>query len=115
MAMPVVSSEKSMTDGGTGSLDAFRYLTKSEMPPSYLYVTDRGATSPASTASSSSSTSGRRSSVSEVRGDRCRNATSWRGRARVSKEYSVVSKIELSAQNVVVLPVSDVSSPRSSG
>ena len=51
----------------------------------------------------------------EIRRFRLRKAISCRRRDSVSKSHSVVSKISSSGQNVVVVPVSDVSSPRSSG
>ncbi len=55
-----------------------------------------------------------RSSVIEIRSPRLRNAVSCIRRDSVSKDQSVVSKIPPSGQNVIVVPVSSVVSPRAS-
>lgn len=56
-----------------------------------------------------------RSSVSEIVRPLLRNAISWKRRDSVSKEYSVVSKMSPSAQNVTDVPCSSVSSFCASG
>ena len=56
-----------------------------------------------------------RSSVSVIRRPLLRNAYCWNRARRVSKSYSVVSKIPGSAQNVCVVPVSSDGSSRSTG
>ena len=68
-----------------------------------------------SSSSSSAMTLAGRSSVSEMRSPRLRNAVSCSRLDRVSKDHSVVSKIAVSGQNVVVVPVSAVASPLCSG
>ena len=55
-----------------------------------------------------------RSSVIEIRSPRLRNAVSCIRRDSVSKDQSVVSKIPPSGQNVVMVPVLSVASPRCS-
>ena len=104
--IPSPSSPKSITEACTGSLEELRYRTKSEMPPLYRYVTARGP-SPSVAASG-------RSSVRVIVRPRLRNAISWIRRDRVSKFQAVVSKIVGSGQNVMIVPVSDAASPRSS-
>lgn len=56
-----------------------------------------------------------RSSVSLRVRPLLRNAISWKRRERVSKLYSVVSKMSPSAQKVTVVPVSSVASCWASG
>jgi hypothetical protein len=71
----------------------------------------RGATS---SSSSVAATLAGRSSVSEISSPRLRNAVSCIRRDSVSKVQSVVSKIDPSGQNVIVVPVLVVASPRAS-
>ena len=94
-----------MMDPCTGSLEALIYRTKSAIPPSYWYRAARGWPS----------SSRVRRSVSEMARFLLRNAISCIRRASVSNDQSVVSKICPSGQNVIVVPVSSVASPRSSG
>ena len=68
-----------------------------------------------SSSSSSATTLAGRSSVSEMRSPRLRNAVSCSRLDRVSKDHSVDSKIVSSGQNVVVVPVSVVGSPCCTG
>ena len=110
--IPSPSSPKSMTEACTGSLEEFRYRTKSEIPPLYRYVTTRG---PAVSVPGSAVPASGRSSVSVIVRPRLRKAISWSRRDSVSKFQVVVSKIVASGQNVVIVPVSADSSPRSSG
>ena len=81
------------------------YRTKSAIPPSYWYRADRGW--PAS--------SRVRRSVREMARFLLRNAISCIRRDSVSNDQSVVSKIVLSGQKVIVVPVSSDVAPRSSG
>ena len=104
-AMPSPSSPKSTMDPCTGSLEALIYRTKSEIPPSYWYRAARGW--PAS--------SRVRRSVSEMARFLLRNAISCIRRDSVSNDQTVVSKIMVSGQKVIVVPSSSDASPRSSG
>ena len=99
--MPVPSVPKPITDLWMASLVALRWRTKSSMPPLYMYVTSRGASS--------------RSSRMVIDRPRLRKAISCRRRDSVSNEYVTVSKIAGSAQNVTVLPCLRVGAPFTRG
>ena len=99
--MPSPSSPKSMTEPCTGSLEALIYRTKSAIPPSYTYSAPRG--------------SSWRWSVIVMARFLLRKAISCMRRNSVSKDQSVASKIWPSGQNVIVVPVSWLGAPRTSG
>ena len=99
--IPSASSSKSMTEPCTGSFEALMYLTKSAIPPAYWYRASRG--------------SSWRWSVIEMARFLFRKAISCIRLDSVSKDHSVVSKICVSGQNVIVVPRSSVAAPRSSG
>ena len=77
------------------------YRTKSAIPPAYWYRADR--------------VSAWRSSTMEMARSLFRKAISCIRRDSVSKDHSVVSKIAPSGQNVIVVPVSSLAAPRTSG
>ena len=82
------------------SFFSFTYAMKSRMPPSYW----KSTFSPPA-----------RSSLSSIRRPRVRKAISRSRWVSVSNEKSVSSKISPSGRNVMVVPVSVVGSPFSSG
>jgi len=77
------------------------YLTKSAIPPSYMYSATLG--------------SSWRWSVMVMARFLLRKAISCMRRDSVSKDHSLVSKICMSGQNVIVVPISVLSAPRTSG
>ena len=77
------------------------YRTKSAIPPAYWYRADR--------------VSAWRSSTMEMARSLFRKAISCIRRDSVSNDHSVVSKIASSGQNVIVVPVSSLAAPRTSG
>ena len=83
-------------------------------PPEVSPCSAFSASSSTSTSWSSSASSAR-SSVSVMRRPLLRKAICWNRLRSVSKSYTVESKISPSAQKVMVVPVSSVSSPFSSG
>ena len=77
------------------------YRTKSAIPPAYWYCADR--------------VSAWRSSTMEMARSLFRKAISCSRLDSVSNDHSVVSKIASSGQNVIVVPVSSLAAPRTSG
>ena len=77
------------------------YRTKSAIPPSYMYSAARGSSG--------------RWSVMVMARFLLRKAISCMRRDSVSKSHSVLSKIWWSGQKVIVVPVSSLAAPRTSG